>query len=354
MSGAIKRHGPAPWTNIHKTVDSNLSDLIDVYNPGPTIEKGMTGIEILDHASRRLEGLVKQAHQQAMTIRAAGARWALTDIAVTDGWLINTINLNGSFNVTEKYRHPSYSKAKLKYLVVSQCGKSIGRLNAYLEAHTTNRRSLKTSGIGNGQSVAGAISGSTHGAAVRFGSTPDFVVGIQLVTGRGRSLWIERAAYPVMNDQFVTDLNADAIRDDDVFAAAQVSFGAFGIIAALAIETEPIYHLHFPQAAEVDQESLASELEHLAKVKQNDETAPYHYEFIFNPYDTSIILVAAGKRVQFSGDVPPPEPRWLVGGNGLAPGNRVPAWALRLPVPQLITEFQWGWYRENALLEICL
>jgi FAD binding domain len=351
----IRRNGPGPWTNVHHTVETNLHDLIDVYNPGPTIEAGMTGLEILHQAAENLGRLVRDARKAGQRMRAAGAGWALSDIAISDGWLLNTANLNGCFNVTEKYRHPQYSAKKLKYLVVSQCGKSMGELNAYLEATTANRRALKTSGIGNGQSVAGAISGSTHGAAIRFGSTPDFVVGIHLVTGRRKSLWLERASYPVMNDQFVADLEAEAFRDDDVFAAAQVSFGAFGIIAAVAIETDPIYHLEFPKAGEVNQNQLATELAHLATVKNNDETAPYHYEFIFNPYRKSMILVAAAKRIAFSGDKPPPEPpRWQIGGNGLAPGNHLPAAVLRLPIPRLITNFQWKWYRQNALLENCL
>jgi hypothetical protein len=158
-----------------------------------------------------------------------------------------------------------------------------------------------------------------------------------------------------MNDQFVTDLDAEAIRDDDVFAAAQVSFGAFGIIAAVAIETDPIYHLEFPKAGDMNQKQLAAELAALATVKNNDETAPYHYEFIFNPYRKSMILVAAAKRIAFSGDKPAPEPpRWQIGGSGLAPGNHLPAAALRLPIPRLITDFQWKWYRKNALLENCV
>jgi hypothetical protein len=200
--------------------------------------------------------------------------------------------------------------------------------------------------------VAGAISGSTHGAALRFGSTPDFVVGIQLVTGRGKSLWLERASYPVLNDQFVAKLSADMIRDDDVFEAAQVSFGSFGIIAAVAVETDPIYHLRFPPARKVTQDELGGTLSELAVVKNSDTEAPYHYEFIFNPYNRSVILAAAAARVPFGGDLRTPKPRWQIGGNGLAPGDHLPAAVLRwLPFPKEIAKFQFDWYLKNALLE---
>jgi hypothetical protein len=81
---------------------------------------------------------------------------------------------------------------------------------------------------------------------------------MQLITGRGKSLWLERGSYPVMSDRFVADLNADLVRDDDVFAAAQVSFGAFGIIASLVFEAVDIYHLAFPTAREINQQQLES------------------------------------------------------------------------------------------------
>jgi hypothetical protein len=268
------------------------------------------------------------------------------------GWMLWTTNLNGRWDVSPVHRHPNYSAAKLKNLVLCQGGATIGSLNNYLENQTANRRAFQTSGIGNGQTIAGAISGSTHGSAVRFGATPDYVVGLQLVTGRGKSLWLERASYPVMSDRFVADLNADFIRDDDVFAAAQVSLGAFGIIASLAFEAIDIYHLAFPTAREISQVQLDQELRVLEKVSNDDDSKWYHYEFIFNPYKLRPILVAAAKKVPYSGHIPPPKPpRWQLDGAGLIPSDNLPAWVLRLPVPRQITGYQWKWYRQYALLE---
>ena len=314
----------------------------------------MGNMALLKLAAANLEKVVRDARKAGKRVRAVGAGWALSDIAITDGWLVNTANLNGCFDVPDRYFNAQYKTEKRGYLVVCQSGLSIGELNADLEwaKKSPIRRALKTSGIGNGQTVAGAVSGSTHGSALRFGSTPDFVVGIQLVTGRRKSLWLERASYPVLNDQFVADLSADVIRDDDVFEAAQVSFGSFGIIAAVAVETDPIYHLKFPPAGRVTQVELGKTLGRLARVKNSDTTAPYHYEFVFNPYNRKVILEAAATRVAFGGDLPTPKPRWQVGGNGLAPGDHLPAAALRwLPFPKKITKFQFDWYLKNALLE---
>ena len=345
---------PYKWANEHRSVATTLDKYFKAYNPSSPLGTAWSAMEILRSAAQELEELLKDARKANKQFRAQGAGWALNDIAMTmpRGWMAWTTNLNGRWEVSAVHRHPDYSAAKLKNLVLCQGGATIGKLNDYLEDETANRRAFQTSGIGNGQTIAGAISGSTHGSAVRFGATPDYVVGIQLVTGRGKSLWLERASYPVMNDQFVADLNAEVIRDDDVFAAAQVSLGAFGIIASLAFEALDIYHLAFPTAREINQQQLAQELKSLATVSNDDDTKWYHYEFVFNPYKPKPILVAAAKKVPYSGHIKPPKPpRWRLAGGGLIPSDNLPAWVLKLPVPRQITGYQWKWYRKNALLE---
>jgi FAD/FMN-containing dehydrogenase len=345
---------PYQWANEHRTVGTTLDKFFLAYNATSSLNRALSAMDILRGAARELEQLLKDAREANKHFRAQGAGWALNDIAMTmpKGWMLWTTNLNGRWDVSPVHCHPNYNPRKRKNLVLCQGGATVGKLNDYLENLTANRRAFQTSGIGNGQTIAGAISGSTHGSAVRFGATPDYVVGLQLVTGRGRSLWLERASYPVMSDQFIADLNADLVRDDDIFAAAQVSLGAFGIIASLAFEAVDIYHLAFPTAREINQVQLDQELKALATVSNDDDTKWYHYEFIFNPYKLKPILVAAAKKVPYSGHIPPPKPpRWQLDGAGLIPSDNLPAWVLRLPIPRQITTYQWKWYRQHALLE---
>ena len=118
----------------------------------------------------------------------------------------------------------------------------IAELNAYLELlpqDSGKKRALKAAGIGNGQTIAGAVSGNTHGSQINFGAMPDFVVGLHIATGSGQTLWIEKASKPVFNEDFAAKIGAKLIRDDEIFNAAVVSFGTFGIIAAMAMETAP-------------------------------------------------------------------------------------------------------------------
>src|SRR5207248_1908880 len=77
----------------------------------------------------------------------------------------------------------------------------------------------------------------------RFGSMQDFVIGMHIVTGPDRAIWLERASHPVLSDLIIGGLGAELVRDDTLFNAALVGFGSFGIIHGLMIEAEPLYLL---------------------------------------------------------------------------------------------------------------
>ncbi len=353
----ITRRGAQEWENVHVTERVKLADLIFIDNSGPPGVQQPSGFDLLRQIAQELEEVIQDARKQEKTIRALGSGWALSDIAITDGWLINTKALNGCFEVSDKYFQESYEKEKRPYLVVAQCGISIGELNVYLEdaRHSGLQRALKTSGVGAGQTVVGAISGNTHGSAIKFGSTPDFIVGIQLVSGTGTSYWIERESNPVLNDQFTTKLGAITIRDDDVFNAAMVSFGSFGVISAVAIETDPIYHLKFPEVREMDHESLKDKLRDLSEIDINNPSEPYHYEFIFNAYDSKkIALEVAATRVEYKPELETLDPVWIVRfEKGFAIGDRVGSMLLSIPfLPwKWITGIAFKTYRERNLLD---
>ena len=348
----IRRNGAQSWKNVHATMEADLADLIDVDNSvasGPPL----AGFGFLVQAARDIDTIVQEARQQGKKIRALGSGWALTDIAITDGWMINTKLLNGCFDVPDDLFEASYPAAKRPLLVVAQCGMSIAELNAHLEVKATIGfpRALKTAGIGAGQTVAGAISGNTHGSAINFGATPDYLVGLQVVTGSGKSLWIERASEPILNDDFIAKLGAERIRDDDVFNAAIVSFGSFGVITALAVETDPIYQLKFPPVNDIHHDALKQKLDHF---DFDDPSGLYHYEFIFDPYSASkMAMETLATKVDFEAGHTPPKPVWIVRSDkGFAPGDTASATFFAAPVltPAQKTAIQFKQYRERCIL----
>ena len=348
----IKRHGAQTWRNVHVTQQTQLDELIDIDNSAASGE-APTGLARLAQAAGQFAALIQEARQRGRRMRGLGSGWALTDIAVTDGWLINTKLLNGCFELTDRYFEAVYPAASRPYVLLAQCGISVGELNVYLEvtAPTGIRRALKTAGIGAGQTIAGAISGNTHGSAINFGSTPDFVVGLQLVTGSGRSLWIERASHPVLNDEFVERLGAERVRDDDVFNAALVSFGAFGIIAALAIETDPLYQLQFAPVRDVPHDALRQQLQ---QFDFDDPPGLHHYEFVFDPYlQNGPAMEARATRVEAAPAHPGSKPVWIVRSDqGFALGDKASPAFLGIPLltPAQKTAIQFKQYRQRCIL----
>jgi hypothetical protein len=348
----IRRNGARAWQNVHATKRARVDDLIDVDNSAPG-SAHLEWIELLRQAARDMDTLAAEARVRRKCIRALGSAWALTDIACTDGWLVNTKLLNGCFDVPDRYFELMYPSAQRPYIVIAQCGMSIGELNVHLEVTSTVGfpRALKTTGIGAGQTVAGAVSGNTHGAAINFGSTPDWVVGLQVVTGSGRSMWIERASEPVLNDAFVTQLDAERVRDDDVFNAALVSFGAFGIITAVAVATDPLYQLKFAPVHDIAHADLKHKLDNFDYC---DPVGLYHYEFVFDPYSRKQqAMEAVATRVEYEAGHPAPNPVWIVRSErGFAPGDHASPFLLRLPFisPGRKTAVQFEQYRDKCIL----
>lgn len=343
------------WTGVHVTNRTIVSEIINVDNVGPN-GAILSGWEMFRYAGESLDRLIRLARDAGQRILPIGAGWALSAINITDGWLVNTKLLNGCYDIGDDYLHTDYPEEKRRQVVLAQCGMQIAELNAHLELvpqFDADRRSIQAAGIGNGQTIAGAVSGNTHGSQLTFGAMPDFVVGIHLATGGGETLWIERQSHPVVNDAFLTRIGARAIRDDAVFDAAVVSFGTFGIIAALAVETVPAYQLEFPPVVDIDYADLKPKLAGFAAAPPADL---YHYEFIFDPFSRKhTAMEASAPKLPFRPNVPTPKPRWIVRDkSGFAPGvNILNVLGLlrRIVPPGLVTRFEYAQYRKNALLD---
>ena len=129
MAEYIRSEGPRSWTNVHHTVKTQLAKLFDVYNPGLADAARMGNMAVMKLAAANLESIVRDARKAGRRVRAVGAGWALSDIAITDGWLVNTANLSGCFDVPDRFFDAQYKAEKRGFLVVCQCGQSIGELN---------------------------------------------------------------------------------------------------------------------------------------------------------------------------------------------------------------------------------
>lgn len=343
--------GPQAWNGVHIAHTTTVAELFDIDNVGPDGTL-LTGFDMFRQAGESLDQLIRQAGDAEQRVLAIGSGWALSKINITDGRLINTKLLNGCYDVGERNFDSGYPAADRRS-VLAQAGMQIAELNAFLELRPQDvgdKRSLKAAGIGNGQTIAGAVSGNTHGSQLDFGAMPDFVVGLHVATGSGRTLWIEKASKPVFNEEFADRIGAELIRDE-VFNGAVVSFGTFGIIAAMAVETAPIYQLEFPPIVDVPHDILKAQLQAFDSPEPAEVD---HYEFIFDPHGRrQVAMVASAPKVPFEPGHPTPPPRWIIRDKlGYAPGDSIlrVAGLLRFLPPRLVTRIEFNQYRKLALL----
>ncbi len=230
----IKPTNLKAWPNRHNTFTQKIDNLLEIRN-------GDSGNVLNDYnaSTVMIQELIAKAIKAKVRIRALGGGWSFTKVAATEGWLLDTKQLNMVFNIT-KASVSNACPGKPADLLFAQCGNSVKELNDFLKS---KNKSLKTSGASNGQTIVGAFSTGTHGSAIDFGATPDFVVGLHIIVSPNRHVYLERASYPVASAAFIQKLQTELVQDDDLFNAALVSFGSFGFIHGVMMETEDLYLL---------------------------------------------------------------------------------------------------------------
>lgn len=272
------------WTNWHKTVRQDIAGVYDIYNP---LGAAQTSIQGLNQTTAQIQRAIKAATDNGLRCRAVGNGWSLSKAPTTDGVVLNLRNLNWSMAVDGAAIDPAYpgtadDRAGLHLI---QCGKNISDVDKHLEVD--KKRSLRTSGAANGQSFVGAMSCNTHGSALSFGAVHDHVVGIHLIAGDGQQYWLERASRPVMRQGFAGLLGAEVRRDDDLFNATVVSFGSFGIIHNVMIETRPRFLLDGRTRLMPYDNALKTVIRTLDFTAHPDLAAdgtPYFFQAVVNPH----------------------------------------------------------------------
>jgi len=274
--------GPAGrlWTNKHRNISEPIWRYHDVFNH--SAGELPFASEVWRGGLARLQSILAEAQSEGRRLRAVGAAWSLSHCAVCPDVMVNILPLN-DHHVGLSADEVSTSEVDPSCLVFAQCGTGVRELSETLE---DKGLSLPTSGASNGQTIAGAISTGTHGSARRVGSMQDFILGLHLLAENGRSYWIERASKPIVSTAFCERLGATLLRDDNLFRAAVVSFGSFGIIHAVLFEAAPGYLLEvhrrrydWSQVADV-----VSTLDMSALDLPYPSEEPFHFDVSVNPY----------------------------------------------------------------------
>jgi L-gulono-1,4-lactone dehydrogenase len=213
-----------------------------------------------------LAQVVGQATARGLPVRAAGSGHSFSDIACTDGLLVDT---SGMQRVIEADAESG--------LVTVQAGI---KLHALGPQNARRGLALENQGDIDLQALGGALATATHGTGARFGNLSTRVVGMHVVTASGD----------------VVDLTHES--DPEGLRAARVSLGALGIVSQVTIECVPLYTLQRHDEPLPLPDVLDRLDEH---VDGND-----HFEFFLWPY-TRMAMTRSTKR---SDARPVPTARW--------------------------------------------
>lgn len=185
-------------------------------------------------------------------IRPVGSAHSFTPLVPTDGTIVSLNQLTGMISHDpETLQAQFYAGTPM-----SQMGDPLLKVGLAL---------LNMADI-DYQTLAGAISTSTHGSGPRFGSYSTQIVGLRLITAKGE----------------VLDL--DARNQPELFNAARVSLGALGVITRVRLQTRKAFRLHQRQWVQRTDEVI----EDLPRLRREND----HFEFLpILHSDVSIVQV---------------------------------------------------------------
>jgi hypothetical protein len=294
--------GIKPWnikefTNAHENftqpLDENQS--FDMFLDDASWQ-ALDQLSQYNKCTENFQWIIQQAMTKNMNLRAMGSGWSFSKVAVSEDSIINTKRLRHKFALGLDNFDPAFlaNGGRPDNFRFLQCGNTVININEYLEKQSNPPKSLMVSGGSNGQTIVGAFSTGTHGAAVFKGALPEMVVGMHVITGPDRHFYVERASRKVASSAFHLKLKTQAILDDDLFNAILVSFGSFGIIHGVLVEVEDKFLLEQKlNRVPFDQDMIDavtksdfSKINYRLKYPWNDpEHHLYHFELAINPHD---------------------------------------------------------------------
>jgi FAD-linked oxidoreductase len=210
--------------------------------------------------------IARDAAAGGQRVKVFGAGHSFTGIALTEGRLLSLDHYGRVLGADEASGR-----------VTVQAGIRLSALNEELQ-----RRGLAMPNLGDiaYQSVAGAISTSTHGTGRELGGLATAVAGMRIVTGDGS----------------VVECSVE--REPEIFHAARVGLGALGVLSTVTLQCVPAFNLRAIEMPMRLDDVLAHLDEH---VTQND-----HFEFFWVPH-TGWALT---KRNNRTSDPEAPRGRW--------------------------------------------
>ena len=158
-----------------------------------------------------LSAIVSRASEQGQKVKAVGSGHSFTSAAATDGRMIRLENLSGILHIDHETCQ-----------VTVGAGTRLSDLNTLLHAEGLALANLGDIAY---QTVAGAISTSTHGTGKALTGLAGQVVAMKLINGQGDIIECSKSV------------------NSHIFDVARVSVGALGVITEYTLQAVPSFRL---------------------------------------------------------------------------------------------------------------
>ena len=214
--------------------------------------------EALEQPSSEAEvaAAIVRARERGVEVRAVGAGHSFTDIACTDGVMLDMSAMDRVLD------HDPASR-----LVRVQAGISLNALGRALEQRGL---ALENQGDIDRQTLAGAAATATHGTGLRFANLSAAIQAVRLVGAEGEPVEVSEAS------------------DPEALLACRVGLGALGVMTELTLRAVPLFTLRRVD----DPRPLRDTLERLDELVSGS----HHFELWVFPY-SDVALTRTCERI---------------------------------------------------------
>lgn len=223
-----------------------------------------------------LVNAVNDGREQGLTVRAVGSGHSLSDVALTDGILLDPKSMK---KVIPLDISSLFEPLRGSNLFSVESGITIRELNVELDKRSL---ALVNTGAFDGQTLAGAISTGTHGTGLELGPMASNVQSLVVVSETGLIYQIE-PSNGITNPVKFASRNPDVVlmQDDDCFQSSVVAMGCMGLIYSYTLDVLPSFFLRESRSLDT-WESL--KLDFLHGSRSPLLTSHRHFEIDINPY----------------------------------------------------------------------
>ncbi|KAK3831818.1 MAG: L-gulonolactone oxidase-like protein [Linnemannia elongata] len=211
--------------------------------------------------------IIHLARISGKNVKAIGTGHSPSDLACTDGFMVNTDKLNRLISVDEE-----------KMTITVQAGMKLHKLHDLLELHDLAMSNL---GSISDQSVAGIMSTATHGTGAEYPSMCASVLELTLITATGETI------------------SCSKTEKADIFNAAVCSLGALGIITRMTLQCERAFRLENKQ----EPAKLSDVLSNLDNIIHSAE----HVRLWWYPHTDNVVVWRANRTTK---EISLPAPSW--------------------------------------------